>query len=196
MLLYNYGNTLIYLYLDLQSEYYQLSLHFIDPGLATDSSAASAICTTLMPLATTPRISAIWYWFGKCSSWSGEIVTCVIVQWWKREEKGGQEATRLSMYELGNPSWRLKPHPPTTDSRLTSLNKCILSQITSYFIIRRNSSSSFFRNISGPYHYRALMRSFLPKSCGLDYETKTRLGSRTPSAEIIGRVYSSSIIQR
>ena len=37
MLLYNYGNTLIYLYLDLQSEYYQLSLHFIDPGLATDS---------------------------------------------------------------------------------------------------------------------------------------------------------------
>ena len=59
MLLYNYGNTLIYLYLDLQSEYYQLSLHFIDPGLATDSSAASAICTTLMPLATTPRISAI-----------------------------------------------------------------------------------------------------------------------------------------
>jgi hypothetical protein len=29
MLLYNYGNTLIYLYLDLQSEYYHLSLHFI-----------------------------------------------------------------------------------------------------------------------------------------------------------------------
>ena len=39
MLLYNYGNTLIYLYLDLQSEYYQLSLHFIDPGLATDKMA-------------------------------------------------------------------------------------------------------------------------------------------------------------
>jgi len=37
MLLYNYGNTLIYLYLDLQSEYYQLSLHFFDPGLATDN---------------------------------------------------------------------------------------------------------------------------------------------------------------
>ena len=37
MLLYNYGNTLIYLYLDLQSEYYQLSLHFIDPCLTTDS---------------------------------------------------------------------------------------------------------------------------------------------------------------
>jgi hypothetical protein len=36
MLLYNYGNTLIYLYLDLQSEYYQLSLHFIDPCLTTD----------------------------------------------------------------------------------------------------------------------------------------------------------------
>ena len=37
MLLYNNGNTLIYLYLDLQSEYYQLSLHFFfDPGLATD----------------------------------------------------------------------------------------------------------------------------------------------------------------
>jgi len=38
MLLYNYGNTLIYLYLDLQSEYYQLSLHFIDPCLTTDNS--------------------------------------------------------------------------------------------------------------------------------------------------------------
>jgi len=37
MLLYNYGNTLIYLYLDLQSEYYQLFLHFIDLGLITDS---------------------------------------------------------------------------------------------------------------------------------------------------------------
>jgi len=37
MLLYNYGNTLIYLYLDLQSEYYQLSVHFFfDPSLATD----------------------------------------------------------------------------------------------------------------------------------------------------------------
>ena len=37
MLLYNHGNTLIYLYLDLQSEYYQLSLHFFfDPCRATD----------------------------------------------------------------------------------------------------------------------------------------------------------------
>jgi hypothetical protein len=36
MLLYSNGNTLIYLCLDLQSEYYQLSLHFFDPGLATD----------------------------------------------------------------------------------------------------------------------------------------------------------------
>jgi hypothetical protein len=40
MLLYNYGNALIYLYLDLQSEYNQLSLHlFFDPSLATDTSA-------------------------------------------------------------------------------------------------------------------------------------------------------------
>jgi hypothetical protein len=39
MLLYNNGNTLIYLYLDLQSEYYQLSLHFFfDPCRATDTS--------------------------------------------------------------------------------------------------------------------------------------------------------------
>jgi hypothetical protein len=37
MLLYSYGNTLIYLYLDLQSEYYQLSLHFIDLSLITNS---------------------------------------------------------------------------------------------------------------------------------------------------------------
>jgi hypothetical protein len=37
ILLYNYGNTLIYLYLDLQLEYYQLSLYFIDPCLITDS---------------------------------------------------------------------------------------------------------------------------------------------------------------
>jgi hypothetical protein len=37
ILLYNYGNTLIYLYLDLQSEYYHLSLHFFfDPCRATD----------------------------------------------------------------------------------------------------------------------------------------------------------------
>jgi hypothetical protein len=43
MLLYNYGNTLIYLYLDLQSEYYQLSLHFIDPGLATDTSTSGYV---------------------------------------------------------------------------------------------------------------------------------------------------------
>jgi hypothetical protein len=42
MLLYNYGNTLIYLYLDLQSEYYQLSLHFIDPGLATDTGISDS----------------------------------------------------------------------------------------------------------------------------------------------------------
>jgi len=47
MLLYNYGNTLIYLYLDLQSEYYQLSLHFIDPGLATDKPLASNIFVLL-----------------------------------------------------------------------------------------------------------------------------------------------------
>ena len=38
MLLYNHGNTLIYLYLDLQSEYYQLSLYFFfDPCRITDS---------------------------------------------------------------------------------------------------------------------------------------------------------------
>ena len=37
MLLYNYGNTLIYLYLNLQSEYYQLSLYFLDPCRTTDS---------------------------------------------------------------------------------------------------------------------------------------------------------------
>jgi len=38
MLLYNYWNTLIYLYLDLQSEYYQLSLHFFfDPVLQPTS---------------------------------------------------------------------------------------------------------------------------------------------------------------
>ena len=38
ILLYNYGNTLIYLYLDLQSEYYQLSLYFFfDPCHTTDS---------------------------------------------------------------------------------------------------------------------------------------------------------------
>ena len=48
MLLYNHGNTLIYLYLylDLQSEYYQLSLHFFfDPCLATDN-IRQATCPT------------------------------------------------------------------------------------------------------------------------------------------------------
>ena len=44
MLLYNNGNTLIYLYLDLQSEYYQLSLHFFfDPCRATDTRALFAL---------------------------------------------------------------------------------------------------------------------------------------------------------
>jgi hypothetical protein len=43
MLLYNNGNTLILLYLDLQSEYNQLSLHlFSDPSRATDIMDSTA----------------------------------------------------------------------------------------------------------------------------------------------------------
>jgi hypothetical protein len=64
MLLYNNGNTLIYLYLDLQSEYYQLSLHFFfDPGLATDRMKLMAVLWVRMQdlIHDQAAFTVLWY---------------------------------------------------------------------------------------------------------------------------------------